>query len=124
MVKIKHLPKEFTRRGVRFTQIEKVVKEITDNVGNTQTEGYFIYKCNPLNYQYEYFEVFRYRLVKPHPLSGEDYDLMEYYPSDEMFGIYAWCCSNEDSLQKIMREKFGVDYHVKKDYKFSDSDKI
>lgn len=97
------------KKGVRYTQIEK-------------NDVFVLYRCESIDYGYGYFEVFRPRMAKPHPLSGEDYDMVELYPSDELFGLYGWCCSNEASLEKIMKNEFGIYYNVKKDYKINVSD--
>lgn len=108
-MKIKYLPKEFVKKGVKYTLLDK-------------NEVFVLYRCESITYGYSYFEVFKPRMGKPHPMSDEDYDLVELYPSDELFGIYAWCCSNEASLIKIMKNEFGIDYNVKKDYKFNIGD--
>lgn len=111
-MKIKELPKEFERKGVKYTQLVRNLYDVTNIDGEIKKEGYLIYKCEDIENEYSYYEVFRYRLTPQHPYSNEDYDMIESYPSDELFGTYAWCCSNTKSLARIMMDKFGVDYDV------------
>ena len=100
-MKIKELPKEFEKKCIKYTQIEK-------------NDTFVIYRCKNLEFEDEYFELFRYRLQPPHPYSDEDYDMIEAYPTDTQFGLYAWCCSNVGSLLIMLKKHFDVEYDVKK----------
>lgn len=108
-MKIKYLPKEFVKKGVKYTLLEK-------------NDVFVLYRCDSVEYNYGYYEVFKPRMAKPHPLSGEDYDLVELYPTDEQFGLFGWCCSSEKALSEVILKEFGIDYKVKKDYKIDVSD--
>ena len=96
-MRIKELKKDFVLRGVHYSQLIK-------------NDVFVIYRCEKYNGIF-YFEVFQYRLSNLHPMSRELdlYDKKEAYPSDESFGGWAWCCSNEACLKKVMRNKFGID---------------
>lgn len=109
-MKLRELQKEFEKKGVRYTQLQKVVKEITNKDGEKVKDGIVIYKCLNLEYGDEYFEVFRYRIAKPHPNDTNDWDMVEIYPSDEGFGVFAWSCSNVGSLRKIINKHFDEEY--------------
>lgn len=100
-MKIKYLPKEFVKKGVKYTLLEK-------------NEVFVLYRCESIAYGYSYFEVFKPRMGKPHPMSDEDYDLVELYPSDELFGIYAWACSNIECVKKVMKKHFGINFKINK----------
>lgn len=112
-MKLKELPKEFERKGVRYTCLERNLYDVTDADGNPSKDGYLIYKCESIEFGNVYFEVFRYRTAKPHPHSNEDYDLVELYPTDNVFGLYAWACSNLECVEKVMRKHFEIDYDIK-----------
>ena len=113
-MKIKYLPKEFERKGVKYTQLVRNLYDVTDIDGKIKKEGYLIYKCEDIENEYSYYEVFKYRLTPQHPCSNEDYDMIESYPSDELFGTYAWCCSNVDIVKKVMKKHFDIDFDVEK----------
>lgn len=112
-MKLKELPKEFEKKGVRYTQLVRNLYDITDADGNPSKDGYLIYKCENIEFGNVYFEVFRYRTAKPHPYSNEDYDLVELYPTDNVFGLYAWACSNLECVEKVMRKHLEIDYDIK-----------
>lgn len=112
-MKLKELPIVFTRLGVKYTQIDKQAKLEKEDNGDYKTDGYVIYKCSALNYNDIYYEVFKYKITKPHPLSNEDYDFVESYPGNEMFGNIAWCCNTKESVKNIMKEHFNIDYQFK-----------
>lgn len=99
-MKIKELPKEFIKKGIKYTQVEK-------------NDDFVIYKCKNLEFDDHYFELFRYRLQPPHPYSDEDYDMIEAYPTDNQFGLYSWSCSNVGSLLRMLKKHFDVEYDVR-----------
>lgn len=111
-MKLRELEKEFVRKGVRYTQIDKNTSLSRETDGKYRTDGYVIYECSNLSYKDVYYEVFRYKIAKPHPHDDGDWDMVEVYPSDEQFGITAFCCSNEASLRKVMKKEFGIDYDI------------
>lgn len=96
MENIRLLEKEFVKKGIVYKQFER-----------NEEKGYYIYKCENLNYKDEYFEIFKIKLSKPdlrfNP--NADYDLMELYPSDESFGKWAWCCSNMEIVQRVINNR-------------------
>lgn len=96
MKKIRLLEKEFTKKGIVYCQIER-----------NEEKGYYIYKCERLDYKDTYFEVFKIITQKPNPFAKdkEDYDLVEVYPSDNSFGQWAWCCSNMEIVDKVINNK-------------------
>lgn len=96
-MKIRELEKEFVKGGVKYTQIEK-------------NDVYVLYRCQCLEYADTYYEVFRPKLVPPHPYDTGGYDMVEAYPSNESFGCNSWCCSDIDSLKKVMKKQFDIGY--------------
>lgn len=92
-MKIRELEKEFTRRGVVYTQIEK-------------NDELVLYKCHDIDGNFDYYEVFKPKTAKPHPMSTEDYDLIEVYPSDNLFGVYAWCCNTVGAVERCIVAHF------------------
>lgn len=112
-MKIRELQKEFKKRGILFTQIEKKAKHTIDADGDIKTSGYCIYRCSSLHYDDVYYEIFKYRLAKPHPYDKGDWDMVEVYPGDEQFGVWAWCCSTIEGVKKTMKDKFGIEYNIK-----------
>lgn len=108
-MKIKELPKVFEKKCIKYTQLVRKVYDVTDENGETKKDGYLIYKCDDIEDGYSYYEVFRYRLIPQHPYSKEDYDMVEAYPTDNQFGLYAWCCSNLKCLERVLKKHFDVD---------------
>lgn len=104
-MKIKELPKEFEKNGVRYTLVERNLHEIEEE-GTSRKDGYMIYRCENIEFGYVYYEVLRYRTATPHPMSGEDYDLVEIYPKDEGFGVVAWCCSDMNCVKRVLNKHF------------------
>lgn len=105
-MKLRELQKEFEKKGVKYTQLVKEIKEYFNGKYEKVKDGIVVYKCSNLSYHDEYFEVFRYRIAKPHPYDADDWDMVELYPSDEAFGVWAWSCSGIDSVKKIVRKHF------------------
>lgn len=50
-----------------------------------------------------WYEVFKH-VVRP--IDKFHDDEYEYYPNDESFGSWAWCCSNEACLKKVLKMHF------------------
>lgn len=109
-MKLRELQKEFEKKGVKYTQLVKEIKEYVNGKDEKVKDGIVVYKCSNLSYHDEYFEVFRYRIAKPHPYDAEDWDMVELYPSDEAFGVWSWSCSDIDSLKKIVKKHFEEEY--------------
>lgn len=57
-MKLRELPQEFEKKGVKYTQMKKIVKEYTNENGEVVKDGIVLYKCLNLEYNDEYFEVF------------------------------------------------------------------
>lgn len=51
-----------------------------------------------------WYEVFRYKTMPPDKFHDDEYEL--YPKSDEYFGIWAWSCANEKSVNKVLRREF------------------
>lgn len=96
-MKLRELPLEFEKKGVRYTQMEK------NNV-------YVLYRCEVLDYKDVYYEVFEYKVGKPHPMDTGDWDMVELYPSNEQFGILAWSCSDLNRVKYVMQKHFDIDW--------------
>lgn len=109
-MKLRELQKEFKKKGIKYTQLLKKVKEYVNESGEITKDGIVIYKCLNFEYNDEYFEVFRYRIAKPHPNDTNGWDMVELYPSDESFGSWAWCCSDRHCVQKILDKHFDEEY--------------
>lgn len=109
-MKLRELQKEFEKKGVKYTQINKTIKANINEKEDKAYDGIVIYKCYNLSYHDEYFEVFRYRIAKPHPYDAENWDMVELYPSDEAFGVWSWSCSDIDSVKKIVKKHFDKEY--------------
>lgn len=97
-MKLRELPLEFEKKGVRYTQLEK------NNI-------YVLYRCEALGYKDVYYEVFEYKVGKPHPLDSGGWDAVEIYPSNELFGTTAYCCSDLNSVRKVMKKHFNLDWN-------------
>lgn len=50
-----------------------------------------------------YYEVFKIKVYKPNKYVNDEY---EKYPGDECFGNWAWCCSNRESLERVLKKHF------------------
>ena len=44
----------------------------------------------------------------PNDING--WDMVELYPSDEVFGVFAWSCSNVNSLRRMVEKHFEDEY--------------
>lgn len=114
-MKIKELPKEFEKKGVKYKQLVRDIYDIANNKGETKRGGCIIYKCEDIECGYSYYEVFHYKLHPQHPYSEEDYDMIEAYPTDNQFGLSAWCCTTKASLRRALDVHFDGDkYNIEK----------
>lgn len=113
-MKLRELQREFEKKGVKYTQIDKKVYPVEGKNGEEKKDGYFLYKCENVEQEYKYYELFRYRIAKPHPYDAGDWDMVEVYPGDEQFGLWAWCFSTQISVVKKMESEFGVDCDIRK----------
>ena len=55
-----------------------------------------------------YYEIFKKKIAKAVTLKGVEYPEREKYPSDNDFGVWAWCCSSMDRVNHIKNLKLGV----------------
>lgn len=113
-MKLRELQKEFTRKGVKYTQIIKSINNVLTDSGEEKKDGFFLYKCKNIEHGNEYYELFRYKVAKPHPHDSGDWDMVEVYPGDEQFGVWAWCCSTKGTVVKTLKSEFGVEYDIRK----------
>ena len=89
---VKLLRDTFTKKGISYKLLEK-------------NKSYVLYECSTEDYKY--YEIFKYK-IQPFPKmfeNPEGYDEMEVYPSDEQFGLWAWCCSNMNRVEYIKKVK-------------------
>ena len=84
------LKKEFTMKGVKFSQKYK-------------DDELVIYELSYVDYPKKWYEVFKLKVFKPDIYHNDTY---EKYPRDESFGNWAWCSSNLDSVRKVLRKHF------------------
>lgn len=78
----------FMKRGNKYTQVYR----------NDDMALYLV------NNEHEcYVEVFKIRMHKADKYHNDEYEV---YPCDESFGVWAWCCNNRKSLEKIMNREF------------------
>ena len=84
------MKKDFRKKGVNYKQIEA-------------TDKYFVYECTPSEGPV-YYEVFKKVIDKINTdkkrLMYPGYDAYTVYPSDSQFGIWAWCCSTLNRVEK------------------------
>jgi predicted transcriptional regulator YdeE len=81
------LKKEFNKKGNRhFKQLEK-------------TEQYALYEVTAKNDDATdvYYEIFQMRYHKPDRFHDDEFEV---YPSDEDFGVWAWCCNTKERARK------------------------
>ena len=96
---MKELRKTFRKKGTDFTQLYKDNNLVVYQLSRPFVDG---------NGYSVWYEVFRYRTGGMHPMSS-DYDpneVVEKYPSDEEFGLWAWSCSNIESIKKVLNAEF------------------
>jgi len=51
----------------------------------------------------KWHEVFRYRVMPPDMYHQDEF---EKYPNDEAFGVWAWSCSNDKVVNKVLKREF------------------
>ena len=76
---------EFTKKGINFKQIYKDDKMV-------------IYQTS-----FPSYEIFRRVVHSPDIFHQDTY---EQYPSNEAFGTWAWSCSDEASLNRMIKKHF------------------
>lgn len=52
----------------------------------------------------KWYEVFRYRVMPADQYHDDEYEL--YPKADEYFGLWAWSCSNDKVVNKVLRREF------------------
>lgn len=95
---MRKLREEFSKRTLHFKQLHKDTNVVIYQVSHPNSE------TQP------WFEVFKYKTTTMCPMD-KNYDpneVVEAYPSDEHFGLWAWSCSNVESLAKVLRTKFDI----------------
>lgn len=92
------LKKEFVKNNKGFKQV-------------LETSNFFMYQVTAYgndNYQDIYYEVFKKKpqLEQIYSDSGwtKTGNRIYYYPSNEHFGLWAWCCSNEKCVMKVLKK--------------------
>jgi len=88
------LKKEFKKQGTLFQQI---YKDSCLAIYRLSRQGMDNDKV------YSWFEVFRITRRASDAFHNDDY---EKYPNDEAFGTWAWSCSNEESVRKVLKKHF------------------
>lgn len=89
------LKKQFKKRGIVYTQIYK-------------DEDLCVYELSEASID-DPSEIVRwYEIFKPVIHNANQYhpDKFELYPYDEAFGNFAFCCSNESSVAKVIYDHF------------------
>lgn len=87
------LKKNFIKKGVNYEQLFK-------------SQEIVVYKCERTDGTDTYYEVFKYRTKEPDRFHD---DVYECYPNDESFGNWAWCCSNKNSVLKVLDNNFDLE---------------
>jgi hypothetical protein len=86
---MKKLKKEMQKKGMKFFQVY-------------ENETFYIY-ATIIEDWFNSYEIFTKKLNKPWKYCEEE---SERYPRDDDFGVWAWSCSNDTSLSKILRQKY------------------
>lgn len=89
---MKKLKDEISKRGMKMYK-------------GYEGEDFYIY-ITFIEGWFNSYEVFRKKIAQPWTYCDEE---SEQYPSDEDFGRWAWACSNNDSLDKILDTKMGLE---------------
>ena len=83
------LKKEFVRKGGReYRQLFKNDKFAAYECTQTFEDGSTSYWC----------EVFKMKVNKPNNIMPDYYEV---YPSDEEFGVRAWCCTHYCQVERV-----------------------
>lgn len=89
-----YLIEHFVKGGVEFTQCFKDDELVIYNLRQKHLDD---------DDYSEWYEVFQLKVKQKdiyHP------DEFEKYPNDEAFGQWAWCCSNEKCVIKVLKKHF------------------
>ena len=91
------LKKEFVKNNREFKQV-------------LETSNFFMYQVTAYgndNYQDIYYELFKKTLQNERVYDDIGWvdtgNKTYYYPSNEHFGVWAWCCSNEKCVMKVLK---------------------
>ncbi len=90
MTHIRVLQEEIKYKGFVYRQV------------NSNDRGY-VYQQMSGNRVISY-EVFRRITRKPVKLFNEDFDLTERFPTDEAFGVWAWCVHSKQEAFDILKD--------------------
>ena len=86
-LKIKKLPEIISRNGFEYRL-------------HNRTEKKAIYSQHFKKRKIIAYEVFKIKLSNPYPFSDSDFDKIEYFPSNESFGKFAWTYKTLDEAYK------------------------
>lgn len=92
------LKREFSRKGVQFTQVFKNEALCLYQLAKTHIDGVTS----------QWYEIFKRKVMKPDRFHDDEY---EAYPSDESFGVWAWCCSDKKIVEKVLKREFPGENH-------------
>ena len=90
-----YLKEHFVKGGVEFTQCFKDSELVIFQLSQPSID-------DPSEIT-KWYEVFQLKVKQKdiyHP------DEFEKYPNDEAFGVWAWCCSNEKCVVKVLKKHF------------------
>ena len=94
---MKELKKDFTKKGgCKYHQLFK-------------NDRFAIYECTQTFEEGEpivFYEIFKMVVKKPDMFHDDEY---EAYPSDEEFGVRAWCCSDFGSVVRVFENDIKED---------------
>lgn len=96
---MKELRKQFRKKGTDFNHLYKDNNLVVYQLSRPYADG---------NGYSVWYEVFRYKTGGMNPINP-NYDpneIVERYPSDEDFGVWAWSCPNVESIKKVLNAKF------------------
>ena len=82
---VKRLKDDFIRKGISYHKLYQ----------DEEIVAYSLAKMDN-----EWFEVFRYKIRKPNKFIDDEYEV---YPSNEDFGVWAWSCSNLETLILLIK---------------------
>ena len=80
-----------------------------------KNDRFAIYECTQTFEEGEpnvFYEIFKMKVNKPNNIMPDSYEV---YPSDEEFGIRAWCCSDYGSVVRVFENdiKEDISEHAK-----------
>lgn len=91
MIKLKN---EFSKKGFNFVQLFKDDELAIYQLSRQHADGDGISK---------WYEVFKVQVKQPDIYHNDEF---EKYPNDEAFGVWAWSCSNEQVVNKVLKREF------------------